>query len=347
MIDVQSIVAFVLVFGAIVFFHELGHYGTAKLFGVGVYEFALGLGPAVFSREWRGTRYSIRLIPLGGFCRLWGMEPVDDERTGLKPGDPRHFRNRPLWQRSLVIAAGPLMNFVQAVVLLALLATVTIPVQVVGLEPGAPAQAAGIQAGDAIQAINGERVYRTADVNRHIAQSGGEPVEITILRDGEPISFTVRPETLPDGTTRIGVQIIEGAQGVPWWQALPRGVERTWNMTRSLVLGIWGMISRELPADLSGPLGIFRIVGESAQAGWLYLLQLAALLNVNLGLLNLLPVPVLDGGWLLFLGLEGLRGRPLTPEHQGLAQLIGFGFIMALVLFATYQDILRYFSLLN
>src|SRR5690606_37837137 len=106
-----------------------------------------------------------------------------------------------------------------------------------------------------------------------------------------------------------------------------------WNMTRGLVLGIWGMITRELPADLSGPLGIFRIVGESAQAGWLYLLQLAALLNVNLGLLNLLPVPVLDGGWLLFLGLEGLRGRPLAPEHQGLAQLIGFGFIMALVLF--------------
>lgn len=340
MITLQSLVAFVLVFGVIVLFHELGHYGTAKLLGIGVHEFSIGFGPGV-SRSWRGTRYSLRVIPLGGFCRLYGMEPNEDERIGLRPDDPRNFHARPVWQRMAVIAAGPAMNFLQAVIILALIATVTIPVQVVGLEPGSPAAQAGFQPGDAIVAIEGQTVYRTVEVNRLIAASEREPIEVTVRRDGQNLVLTVQPERQPDGALRIGVQIMDGMRGVPWWQALPEGFRQTWQMTRSLVTGLLGMIAQRVPVELSGPVGIFQIVGQSAQQGWFSLLLLAAVLNVNLGLLNLLPIPVLDGGWLLFLGLEGLRGKPIPPEHQGWATVVGFAFLMALVLFATYQDILR------
>lgn len=342
MVTLQSVVAFVLVFGVIVLFHELGHYGTAKLLGIGVHEFSIGFGPGV-GRTWRGTRYSLRAVPLGGFCKLYGMEPTEDERIGLRPDDRRNFHARPIWQRMLVIVAGPAMNFVQAILVLALIATVTIPVQVVGLEPGSPAAQAGLQAGDAIEAIEGQPVHRTTEVNQLIAASRGEPIEITVRRDGQSVALTVQPELQSDGALRIGVQIMDGMRGVPWWQALPEGVRQTWQMTRSLVTGLVGMISQRVPVELSGPVGIFQIVGQSAQQGWFSLLLLAAVLNVNLGLLNLLPVPVLDGGWLLFLGLEGLRGKPIPPEHQGWATFVGFAFLMALVLFATYQDILRIF----
>ncbi|HEY8531757.1 MAG TPA: RIP metalloprotease RseP [Limnochorda sp.] len=342
-ITFQSVVAFVLVFGVIVLFHELGHYGTAKWLGIGVHEFSIGFGPGLVSRRWRGTRYSLRIVPLGGFCRLYGMEPVEDERIGLQPGDRRNFHSRPLWQRTLVIVAGPAMNFVLAVLILALVATVTIPVQVVGVDPNGPAARAGFQPGDAIVAIEGEPVYRTFEVNRLITASQGEPVEVTVRRDGETFEVTVRPETQPDGALRIGVQIMDGMRGVPWWRAVPEGVRQTWQMTRSLVAGLLGMVAQRVPVELSGPVGIFQIVGQSAQQGWFSLLLLAAVLNVNLGLLNLLPIPILDGGWLLFLALEGLRGKPLKPEHQGWATFLGFAFLMALVLFATFQDILRIF----
>ncbi|BAS27531.1 RIP metalloprotease RseP [Limnochorda pilosa] len=339
----NSLVAFVLVFGTIVFFHELGHYGTAKLLGIGVHEFSVGFGPALVSRRWRGTRYSVRIVPLGGFCKLAGMEPVEDEQMGLQPQDPRHFGGRPLWQRTLVILAGPLMNFVQAVVFLALISTATIPVEVVGLEQGGPAARAGVQPGDVIVAIDGRAVAETGDVNRWVTQSQGRPIEVRLLRDGEPVELSIRPEAQRDGITRIGVQIVGGSAGVPWWRALPEGAARTWEMTRALVVGIWSMITHRAPVDVAGPVGIFQVVSQSAERGWLSLLTLAALLNVNLGLLNLLPIPALDGGWLLFLGLEGVRGKPLAPEQQGWVQVIGFAFLMALMLFATYQDILRLF----
>lgn len=345
-----AIVAFILVFGAIVFVHELGHFLAAKAVGVRPFEFAIGFGPALWSRRWGETIYYLRVIPLGGYVRLLGMDPMEEEggagdKHKQNPedlDDPRSFARKPLWARLFIIAAGPLMNFVFAALLfMALAATIEVPLTVYRVEPGSPAAEAGIEAGDVLLSVAGEKVDDPRDVNRIVNPRPGVPMEVRLRRDGQERTLTVTPRVLHGSDVALlGVQL-SGQPRLGGLAALRAGIAQTWYTTVGIITALGKMVVRQAPADISGPIGIFQLVGESARQGLPYVVSLAALLNVNLGLINLLPIPILDGGWLAVFGFEAIRRRPLRPEQRGWAQMVGLVLIVMLMLFATYKDIAR------
>jgi regulator of sigma E protease len=339
----DTLLAFIVVFGTIVFFHEMGHFLVAKAMGVRIYEFSLGFGPPLFRLKRNGTAYAIRILPLGGFVKLAGMDEPSEGEEGLSPNDPRNFHKKSIWQRMAIIAAGPLMNFVLATLLfVAYFSLVEVfPPIVTSVLPNSPAVQAGILPGDRILAIDGETIEEVGQVTEIIRRNANRQVILRIERDGKLLDLPAVPNDQdPGGTGLIGVGLDEQKRD-PLSLAIPKGMRSTKNVTVDLVASLARMLTGRIEPELTGPVGIFKLVGQSANQGIEYLLILAAILNINLGLLNFLPIPILDGGWLLFLILEGLRGRPLEPEHQGLAQFIGLALLILLMVFATYRDILR------
>lgn len=339
----DTLLAFIVVFGTIVFFHEMGHFLMAKAMGVRIYEFSLGFGPPLFQIDRHGTVYAVRILPLGGFVKLAGMDDPSEGGEELHPDDPQNFHHKSLWQRMAIIAAGPLMNFVLATVLfVAYFSLVQVfPPLVTTILPNSPAVQAGIQPGDRILAINGETIEEVGQVTKIIRRNVNRQVTLRIQRDSEILHLSATPNAQgPGGTGLIGIGLDEQKRD-PLSLAIPKGISSTRNVTVDLVASLVRMLLGRIEPELTGPVGIFKLVGQSARQGIPYLLILAAILNINLGLLNFLPIPILDGGWLLFLILEGLRGRPLEPEHQGLAQFIGLALLILLMVFATYRDILR------
>ena len=336
-----SILAFGAVFLTLVLFHELGHFLVAKSVGVAVYEFSIGFGPAV-GRFRRGlTTYSLRAFPLGGFVRLAGMESTAEERRPsqerLAPDDPRRFNNRPLWQRTLTIVAGPAMNFLLAAFLFALL---YVPPVVGEVEPASPAAIAGVVPGDRVVRIEGMRTPTAARVLRAVhAASPGDVLLVEVLRDGRVLRFSIQTAEHPRGPVAyIGVRW-KGRPGA--LEALYGGLVEMLDSTGEIVRAVGRMLLGREAISVAGPAGIFTMVAEAADRGLLTLIGVAAVLNLNLGLINLLPLPVLDGGWLLFLGLEWLRRRPLEPQLQTLAQMLGLMILITLMLIATYFDLKR------
>ena len=207
------------------------------------------------------------------------------------------------------------------------------------IEPESPADIAGVQPGDQIIQLNNVKVDSTDEVIEIIEQSAGQPVKMTVKRDNQMIDLEVVPIGSM-GSGRIGVQIDEKLR-VPLGRSLYEGVIATGRVTRELVVSLVQMVRGKIEPELAGPIGIVQVVGKTADLGFSYLLFLAAILNVNLGLLNLLPIPVLDGGWLVLFAYEGIRGKPLKPEYRGIAQFIGLAILLLLFVFATYQDIMR------
>lgn len=338
-----TIVAFIIVFGTIVFFHELGHFLVAKLAGVVVYEFALGFGPRLVHTKKGETVYSIRLLPLGGFVKLAGMDEPESELESIGEQHPGNFNNKPLPVRLATIAAGPFMNFVFAAVILALYsALIFIPPTIVALVPGLPAEQVGLELGDQVVQVNNAPVRDLDQLIGEIEASAGQELHLTIKRDNQLIDVTVIPE-VEDGKGIIGVSL-NAKQKVPFFQAIINGVAQTWLFVKETVLAIVGMFSGSVEPKLAGPIGIYQMVGVFAAQGIASLMILAAALNINLGLLNLLPIPVLDGGWLVIFIVEALRGRPLKEEHRGIAQLVGLALLLMLMVFATYSDITRLLS---
>jgi len=338
----STLLAFVVVFGTIVFVHELGHFMTAKVFGVRVFEFSLGFPPRLVKVKWGDTRYSIGLIPLGGYVKMAGMDepPEDvDAEDGLKQG--QSFGDKPLLQRMIIIAAGPLMNFVLAALLFscyfAFLAPWPPTVTVVFKHT--PAATAGLMPGDQILAIAGERVDRRGEATALIQGNGGRETEILVKRGGKKVVLHARP--VIDEQTGKGFLGVSLQERLPFIESLTTGAFVTVNRSYELIVGLGRMLLGQVQADIAGPVGIYQLVGESVAGGLIYIVLLAAILNINLGLLNFLPVPILDGGWLLFLVLEGIRGKPLEEEYRGLAQIIGLALLIMLMLFATYRDITR------
>lgn len=339
--NLTGIVAFALVFGTIVLIHELGHFIAARASGVLVREFAVGLGPTV-ARVRRGpTVYSLRLFPLGGFVRLEGMDnplergPEQGDEVRLPRDDPRRFHNRPLWQRMATIGAGPAMNFVLAGVLFAVL---YVPPVVHRVDPDSPAARARIQVGD--------RLLRVGDLNTPSAWrvvravlglEPGDTVPVWVERRGETLRIEVHTD--PDRPVPyLGVDM--RGPGRPL-EALYGGFVEMLDLTGEIVRAVGRLILGREAFNLQGPIGIYGMVEEAASRGPLNVVGLAAFLNVNLGIINLLPVPVLDGGWLLFMALEWVRRRPLEPRFQSLAQVVGLMLLLGLMLLATYLDIRR------
>lgn len=342
----QNIVAFIVVFGLLVFFHELGHFLVAKWNGVRVHEFALGFGPPLFQKRWGETLYAVRVIPLGGFVRLAGMEPTEElpeEFIGTEEEDgDRAFHRKSPGQRLAILAAGPLMNFVLAILIFAAL-FMTLAVSVVNVYEGSPADLAGIQSGDLIVGINEHSVRgrNTGELIRHIQDAGEQPVRLEIVRNGATEHVVVTPMIDPErGVPILGVELTMVPAGIQQGigKSLVEGVKHTGYVIGAFYQGIGEILARRVEPDLSGPIGIFQLTSVASQAGLLTLMQFTAFLSINLAIFNLLPIPVLDGGGMLFVIIELIRRRPLSARAKGIAQMIGLSLLLALMVFATIRD---------
>jgi regulator of sigma E protease len=354
-----TILAFALVIGPLVFLHELGHYLAGRWFGVKAEEFSIGFGREVAGfTDRRGTRWKFCLLPLGGYVRFAGdMNPASQPSPEwlLLPAQERArtFQAKALWQRAIIVAAGPVTNFAIAILILAGFALAygqnITPAVVGGVQPGSAAAAAGLRPGDRITAIGGRAIGDFRDLATFTMMRAGAPVTIDYQRGGTEMhaDTVIGAQTLKDRFGNISKRGILGiAPGeqllvpVPAWQAPLVGVERTWDILRTTVDGLGQIIMGRIPiSELGGPLKIAQISGESLAMGPADFVGLIALISINLGFINLLPVPVLDGGHLLFYAVEAVRRRPVEPQVMEWAFRGGLLAILALMLFVTFNDL--------
>ncbi|TDA67204.1 MAG: RIP metalloprotease RseP [Clostridia bacterium] len=340
-LTVATIIIALLIFGLLIVVHELGHFLVAKAAGIRVEEFSLGMGPALVKHRRGETLYSLRLLPIGGYNRMAGMEPGDDFN------DPKGFNRQSLGWRLGVISAGSLMNFALPVFLYFLVfLTAGVPVNepVVGrVTPGWPADQAGLRPGDRIVQIQEEKVTTWNRVVEIIHQRPGDPLRVVAERDGEQLTFTMTPREDPRsslGMVGIEQSLIRYSPG----QSLVMGFKQTGQFLVLLVVGLWQMLTGQVPADLVGPVGIVQLVGQAARFGLASVLSFAAFISLNLGVINLLPIPALDGSRLVFLAVEGIRHRPLDPEKENLVHLIGFMLLILFMIAVTYRDVTNIFG---
>jgi len=356
---------FLVVLGVLIFVHELGHYLAARSVGVHVDVFSIGFGRAIVGWTGRdGTYWKIGWIPLGGYVKLHGQESAEDraaaEAEARARGEPaplwregRTFAEKSVGARAWVVAAGPLANFLLAAVLLAGLYVTagrpnTAPV-VTGVQEASAAAQAGLRAGDRIVAIDGRTMHRFEEVQGVVRLRPGQPLTVTILRDGERLTVPVTPgrRELTDRFGNVQVIGLLGVSGgVPEYTrldpatALAAGLSETVRLTEQTLVALWQMISgRRGTEEIGGPLRIAQLSGEVAEGGLAPLVGLLALLSINLALINLFPIPILDGGHLMFYAAEAIRGKPLPPRAQEYGFRAGLALLVGLFVLATWNDL--------
>ena len=336
-----TILGAVFVFGVIVMIHELGHFLTAKACGMRVDEFAIGIGPNVIQKQKGETLYSIRLLPLGGFNKIAGMDPSEDVGE-------RGFNNKPVWQRFIVIAAGATFNFLLAIVIYFCIfafhgTTVPSHEPVIGdTFAGNPAAEAGIQQGDRILTINGQSIQEWKDITQSLQGHSNHVVSVTLDRKGEIISTTVIPRESGDRAV-IGINPVMDVKQYGIGESAVYAVTHTGSTIMEMLQGLWNIVTGHSKGDVAGPIGVAQMAGQVAQHGFISLLLFTALLSLNLGVINLLPIPVLDGGHLVLLILEGITGRKLPEKAVQYIQMTGVGVLLLVFVYSTFQDILRLF----
>lgn len=336
-----TIVATIFVFGIIVFIHEFGHFITAKASGMRVDEFAIGFGPAIAKKRKGETLYSIRAIPLGGYNKIAGMDPEE-------PLDDRSFLNKPVWKRFVVIAAGAVFNFLLALVLF-FIVYVANGIQTPSMEPvvgnmmnGSPAINAQMELNDRIVSINGKPVNEWTDISKTLQGTANTIVPIVVNRNGVNQELTAIPQAVgDDGRAVIGINPVMHSQPLSLGESAIQAVHTTGFVLVSMVDGIWSMITGHANAELAGPIGVAQMAGQVAESGFWNLLQFTALLSLNLGVINLLPIPALDGGHLIVLIIEGITRRRLPAKALYYIQMTGVFILLALFVYATTHDISR------
>ena len=338
-----TFVASIFVFGILIFFHELGHFAVAKFVGIKVHEFSLGFGPKLLTLPKGDTSYNLRILPLGGFVRMAGMDPNEKDEED----DGRGFNSKTVGQRIAVIFAGPLMNFLLAVLLFSTIFNfqgITVATTVISeVIPDFPAAKSGIMAGDRILAVDGQPVDSWEELSGTISQKPEQEIEVTVLRDGVEKSFRVFTARDENNTGKLGIYPEQGLSKGNLFQALALGADYTARITWMILDFVAKMILGQTPADVGGPVRVVSEIGKAAQVGFFFLLQLSAFLSINLGLFNLFPIPALDGSRILFLFWEKVRGRPVDPVKENFIHLIGFGLLLLLIVVITYNDILQVF----
>jgi regulator of sigma E protease len=360
------VVPFLFVLTIVVFFHELGHFLVARWCGVRVMVFSVGFGPELLGfNDKHGTRWKLSAIPLGGYVKFYGDEnaaSVPDQETIKEMSETEKrdsFFHKTVGQRAAVVAAGPIANFILAIVIFATVFTLygkpATPARVDTVQPESAAQAAGFQQGDLIVSINGKRIETFTDMQRLVSTSAGEALNIEVDRGGarQTLRATPKMTEIKDNfgnVHRMGVLGITGARGEPVkvdpLTAVKLGVEETWFVVERTLSYIGGVVVGKESADqLGGPIRIAQVSGQVATAGFVALIHLAAVLSISIGLLNLFPIPLLDGGHLVFYAFEALRGRPLSERAQEYGFRFGLAFVLLLMLFATYNDLLHLFRL--
>ena len=337
-----TILACIFVFGVLVTVHEFGHFITAKLTGMKVEEFSIGFGPTIYQQQEGETLYSLRMLPLGGYNKIAGMDPDD-------PEDPeRGFNSKPVSSRMLVILAGSLMNILLPVVIffgLFLAFGMDVPENkpVLGqIIEGYPAEQSGLKEGDRILSINGKPVHEWLDIRKNIADSGMQPIPFEIQRDKEKLTITVTPGVNPEtGKPFIGVvSSLKNVRLTPV-QAVVASVTATKNIIKNMYASLYHMVTGKTKAEFSGPVGVAKMAGEVAHKGFDRLMQFTAMLSLNLAIINLLPLPALDGGHFLILLIEAVTGHKLGKTAMQNIQKVGVAMILALTIFATFKDLTR------
>ena len=375
-----TLLAAVFVFGAVIAIHEFGHFAVAKLCGVQVNEFSIGMGPVLLKKMHHGTQYSLRALPVGGFVALEGEESPEsqqaegEERSDLEErplsqrsgadsspngealngedlsqptGKP--LNEAPVWQRALIMAAGACMNFLLGFVVMAiLLAAQNEPITsrvIYAVEDGALCGQTGLEAGDKVLAVNGRRCFVANDMLYELMRTEDYSASFTVLRDGKKVELPrVQFDTWQDedGETHMSLGFtVYGIRKTP-----VNVIKEAWNSVlyygRIIFTSLMDLLrGRESINDLSGPVGIVTAIGQAASYGWQDLLELLALITVNVGIFNLLPFPALDGGKVVFLFIEGVTGHAVPEKIQSGLTLAAFALLFALMIFATYNDIVR------
>lgn len=356
----NTIVSFIVVLGILIFVHELGHFLFAKFFKVRVLKFSLGFGPKIFGKTIGDTEYLISAFPLGGYVKMFGENP--DEQEGAASEKEASFAHKKVWQRFLIVFAGPLFNLLFTVFLFFMIFFfVGLPdsrdtTRIGQVNPESPAATAGVQVDDTILAINGTPTMVWMDVLNMVKDSGGDELVFTVARGSEDIKIVVTPQQLPvknifgeevEQRFMIGIvkadELFYSPTGIVG--ATQAAFSQTWMYINLTALGFVKLAQQVVPvSELGGPILIAQIAGKQMQAGWINFLFFMGLLSVNLGLLNLLPIPVLDGGHLVFLTIEAIRRKPLTEKLQIVAQQMGMALLGVLMIFVFYNDLLRVFS---
>ena len=363
---VGYVVPFLFVLTIVVFFHELGHFLMARWCGIKVLVFSVGFGPEIAGfYDGYGTRWKISAIPLGGYVKFFGDEnaasvPDQSAATGMTEAEKKDsFQFQPVRSRALVVAAGPVANFLLAIAIFAgIFMTVgkqTTSARVDTVQPGSAAQTAGFKPGDLVLTINGEKIESFSDMQRIVSISAGAPLTVEVERDNAQVTLKAVPQLkeIKDNfgnVHRLGVLGISRSMApgdikterAPPLRAVVMGAQETWfvvDRTLSYISGVF--TGREAADQLGGPIRIAQVSGQVATAGFAPLIHLTAVLSVSIGLLNLFPIPLLDGGHLLFYAIETIRGRPLSERAQEVGFRIGLAIVLMLMIFATFNDILH------
>lgn len=355
----NSIVSFIIVLGVLIFVHEFGHFIVAKLFGVRVLKFALGFGPKLIAKQYGETEYMICALPLGGYVKMLGEQPTEEVTAELKS---RSFSDKAVWKRFLVVLAGPLFNLISAVLIFFLVVLNTgiphpLPSTEIGqITPSSPAEQAGFKTGDVILALDGKAITSWEEVSTTIKNGDGKPLTLTVKRGQTVITVTGQPAKSEvknifgeavENRYMLGIAQKEALRYEPATipAAFISALEQTWFYIELTVVSLWKIIQRVIPAsEMGGPILIAQMAGKQMEAGWLHLFSFMAVLSVNLGIINLFPIPVLDGGHLFFFSIEALRRKPLTLLAQERLQQVGIVLLGSLMLFVFYNDFVRIFG---
>ncbi len=349
-----SIISAIIVLGILIFVHELGHFIFAKMFKVGVEKFSLGFGPKLIGKKVGETEYLISAFPLGGYVKMVG-EGGEDELP--EEENYRSFNGKPAWQRILIIAAGPLFNLIFAYIVYISVFMIGVPIttaKIGEVVKEKPAAAAGLKTGDIVLSINKEPVSKWADLSRLIVESGGKPLDMEVKRGDKDLLIHVVPEVTKQknllgettsypmiGVAPSGDYIIKRFGPV---ESVVKGSEQSWTVVKLTYVVLWKIATRSIPLNtIGGPIMIAKMAGEQAEAGLASFLFFMALLSVNLGVLNLLPIPILDGGHLLFYSWEFLFRKPVSMKAREIGQQVGLVLLVGLMIIAFYNDIVRYF----
>ena len=353
-----TVLIFIAVLAVIVLVHEFGHFAVARKLGVAVEEFGVGFPPSIAAIKSQKTAYSLNWIPIGGFVKIKGEQ-------GDHPDDSDSFGYQKIWRRALIIVAGVLMNIVLAFILFSAAYIIGAPsaldsnpqgtahvsdrsLQIVSVTDPSPAFSAGFMIGDIIKTLDGTPVDSILRFRQLVQPHVSNELAITVSRNDQDIELNVAPEADTDGLGIIGVGLVEvGTVRYPFFRAIWEGAKTTVSLLGQIVTAFYSLLrdlfaARDVAIDVAGPVGIAVLTGQVARLGFVYLLQFAALLSLNLAIINLIPFPALDGGRLLFLGIEKIRRKPVSKKVESSIHTVGFALLMVLVVIVTIKDVSRF-----
>lgn len=348
----QSLISFLVVIGPLIFIHELGHFLVAKWRGVRVERFSLGYPPRLFGFQWGDTDYCISAVPLGGYVKMAGENPEEPSE-----GADDEFTSKSPFSRALIILAGPMSNYVLAFFIYTTILTIGGTMVVVDdgllvgdLTPDWPAEAAGLERGDRMLDVDDLPLANFEALREYVEPRADSTINMRVERGGETLLVALVPRSTPDQRTgivsgKIGISPIMAYEPVGLGRAISDGATVTWQNTAMVARFFVRFVTgQESPQNIGGPLFIATIAGKVAEQGWRSFLGFMALLSLNLAVLNILPIPVLDGGQLLFILIESIKGKPLSMKTRIRIQQVGMAFLLVLIIFVTINDLMRAFS---